>query len=494
MTFGSKMFGSGKQMAKHGRFGDTLLAHINPQEAALLKARGGSGTINPMTGALEFANRDDFDADFYLDQFQDVAKAGYGAGSPDDENFLDPFEHYQQYGRLEGRAGNVAEQQAQDLGAYTGMFDEDFYLENNPDVAQALADDTLGGISARDHFNIFGQSEKRTTNQLQQDIKDAGFGGRFGRLQGLSSYDDNMEGGGRSDRATDRFNMLSGNTTGSTADQLAEDGPAGTNFLNEAQSNIRGDIMGSGDFAYDLLGNTAGMSSQEIIDQLQPRVDLADSGYMGSFNPSTVTAYRASYSDFDNDPSTPFSAANASNIGRAGTDVSNVRDAIRGIGYTGRFGTGEAETFISDKLTQYGLMPSGDTGTDLNNIKMQQQYEAAILAAEAARNAELGGNLPGPGMGPGPVITLPDTKAEAPVEVDTPDIAVDIPTSTASPVVTAPPPTTFGNTFMQNFRPTRINPFTGALEYLPTQMPAPTAFSQALNPRFAGGFGTGIRL
>ena len=66
----------------------------------------------------------------------------------------------------------------------------------------------------------------------------------------------------RSDRATERFNMLSGNTTGSTADQLAEDGPTSTNFLNEAQSNIRSDIMGSGDFAYDLLGNTAGMSSQ----------------------------------------------------------------------------------------------------------------------------------------------------------------------------------------------------------------------------------------
>lgn len=487
MTFGSKMFGSGRQMAKHGRFGDTLLAHINPQEAALLKARGGSGTINPMTGALEFANREDFDADFYLDQFQDVAKAGYGAGSPDDENFLDPFEHYQKYGRMEGRAGNVAEQQGQDLGAYTGMFDKDFYLENNPDVAQAIADDTIGGISARDHFNIFGQSEKRTTNQLQQDIQDAGFGGRFGRLQGMSSYDDNMpDGGGRSDRATNRFNLLSGNTQGSTADQLAEDGPAGTNFLNQAQANVRGDIMGSGDFAYDLLGNTAGMSSQEIIDQLQPRVDLADSGYMGSFDPSTVTAYRASYSDFDDDPSTPFSAANASNIGRAGTDVTNLRTAVRGIGYTGRFGTGEAETFIDDKLTQYGLMASGDRGIDLNNIKMQQQYEAAIIAAENAKNAELGG------MGPGPNITLPDTSVSA--NVTTPDIAVDIPTNTVAPVVTSAPPTTFGNTFMQNFRPTRINPFTGALEYLPTQMPAPSAFSQALNPRFTGGFGTGIRL
>ena len=243
--------------------------------------------------------------------------------------------------------------------------------------------------------------------------------------------------------------------------------------------------------SYDLLGNGWHVS-QEIIDQLQPRVDLAESGYIGSFDPSTVTAYRASYSDFDNDPDTPFSASNASNIGRAGTDVSNARNAIRGIGYTGRFGTGEAEKFISDKLTQYGLLPSGDTGTDLNNIKMQQQYEAAILAAENARNADLGGNLSGPGMGPGPVITLPDTKAETPVssEVTTPDIAVDIPTSTVSPVVTAPPPTTF----MQNFRPTRINPFTGALEYLPTQMPMPTAFSQALNPRFSGGFGTTIRL
>ena len=150
-----------------------------------------------MTGALEFANREDFDADFYLDQFQDVAKAGYGAGSLTTRTFLIHSNIIKSMGEWRGHAGNVAEQQAQDLGAYTGMFDEDFYLENNPDVAQALADDTLGGISARDHFNIFGQSEKRTTNQLQQDIKDAGFGGRFGRLQGMSSYDDNMEGGGK---------------------------------------------------------------------------------------------------------------------------------------------------------------------------------------------------------------------------------------------------------------------------------------------------------
>lgn len=43
-----------KYMASLGRNGDTILAHINPQEARLLKAMGGSGTINPYTGLPEF--------------------------------------------------------------------------------------------------------------------------------------------------------------------------------------------------------------------------------------------------------------------------------------------------------------------------------------------------------------------------------------------------------------------------------------------------------
>ncbi|NBW08732.1 MAG: hypothetical protein EBR82_11985 [Caulobacteraceae bacterium] len=42
-----------------GRYGDTILAHITPKEAALLKKRGGSGTINPDTGLPEFYNSDD---------------------------------------------------------------------------------------------------------------------------------------------------------------------------------------------------------------------------------------------------------------------------------------------------------------------------------------------------------------------------------------------------------------------------------------------------
>lgn len=39
---------------RHGRNGDTELAHINPIEAHILKSLGGSGTINPKTGLREY--------------------------------------------------------------------------------------------------------------------------------------------------------------------------------------------------------------------------------------------------------------------------------------------------------------------------------------------------------------------------------------------------------------------------------------------------------
>jgi hypothetical protein len=43
-----------KAIASYGRNGDTMLAHITPAEARMLRRRGGSGTINPRTGLPEF--------------------------------------------------------------------------------------------------------------------------------------------------------------------------------------------------------------------------------------------------------------------------------------------------------------------------------------------------------------------------------------------------------------------------------------------------------
>lgn len=45
-----------KRLAAKGRNGDTMLAHINPAEAQMLKQAGGSGRINPDTGLMAFDN------------------------------------------------------------------------------------------------------------------------------------------------------------------------------------------------------------------------------------------------------------------------------------------------------------------------------------------------------------------------------------------------------------------------------------------------------
>jgi hypothetical protein len=59
------MFGGGADVAqlaemirRFGRGEDKILAHITPEEAAMLKEQGGSGTINPMTGLPEFQEDD----------------------------------------------------------------------------------------------------------------------------------------------------------------------------------------------------------------------------------------------------------------------------------------------------------------------------------------------------------------------------------------------------------------------------------------------------
>jgi hypothetical protein len=65
-----------------GRGRDTILAHITPQEAALLKSRGGRGSTNPDTGLLEF--EDDVGA---IEDYQTPAP---GEAGPPPETYTPP--------------------------------------------------------------------------------------------------------------------------------------------------------------------------------------------------------------------------------------------------------------------------------------------------------------------------------------------------------------------------------------------------------------------
>jgi hypothetical protein len=69
-----------ERLRRQGRNGDTVLAHINPREAEMLRRAGGSGTINPETGLPEF----------FLDDFFEDAGDFLGAIAPIALSFIAP--------------------------------------------------------------------------------------------------------------------------------------------------------------------------------------------------------------------------------------------------------------------------------------------------------------------------------------------------------------------------------------------------------------------
>ena len=106
----------------------------------------GGGDDDDDDGGSDFSFPGDeaFDDEFYLEQNPDVAEAG-----------VDPAKHYYETGFKEGRDPNK-------------IFDTDFYLAQNPDVAQ-------NGVNPLKHYRENGRNEGRYQNQVLQS---------FGSLEG----------------------------------------------------------------------------------------------------------------------------------------------------------------------------------------------------------------------------------------------------------------------------------------------------------------------
>lgn len=84
-----------------------------------------------------------FNRDWYLSNNPDIA-AAVAAG------LIDPEQHFVQFGMAEGRSPHP-------------LFDADFYLQANPDVAAAVQN---GAISAAEHFFMFGMNEPCAINPV----------------------------------------------------------------------------------------------------------------------------------------------------------------------------------------------------------------------------------------------------------------------------------------------------------------------------------------
>ncbi len=117
-----------RMLGQFGRRGDTMIAHISPQEAAILKMLGGSGSINPKTGLMEFYGGDNggdgSDSDGGRDAGGDPGSgAGSGEGGPDGGAFGGGFDgSADAYGEAEafGINSGLSEENQANLSAILG--------------------------------------------------------------------------------------------------------------------------------------------------------------------------------------------------------------------------------------------------------------------------------------------------------------------------------------------------------------------------------------
>lgn len=105
--------GKTKELAKHGRFGDTEVVHVNAMEKAILKAMGGAGSKNPKTGKREY-----YDASFSGGQEGSGQTGGnIGGASPSSGGNA---ERDQQERDIESLSDKIGTGELQDLGTVTG--------------------------------------------------------------------------------------------------------------------------------------------------------------------------------------------------------------------------------------------------------------------------------------------------------------------------------------------------------------------------------------
>ena len=197
-ALGTDLSSLAKILQSKGRGKDTVLAHITPKEAALLKARGGRGSINPDTGLVEFENEGDYNignvpslGDAPVTQApaieqpstQDVspniaATPGYGEGAPSGQAGQAPELNFPAPSTSPAPAFSAADIQAGTRPTPTDL--ATFQAQNPPptDVPGAMA--SLSQGAKPDQSNFINQAlEKLQTPEML---------GKLGLTGGLGIY------------------------------------------------------------------------------------------------------------------------------------------------------------------------------------------------------------------------------------------------------------------------------------------------------------------
>ena len=241
-------------LASMGRKGDTMLAHINPQEAEMLMEEGGSGTINPMTGLPEFF----WSADTSADEEGEAGDAGAADYSFDE-------------------AMETATQAMADMAAAEEVKEEAIEVADNRDILDTpgfldrLNNSIAGKTQSPDGKNTgLTQDEIAELSYYTDNPKDSRFGSYLGynSLVGINAPQSKEEENARLDEAY--TNRLSQEFKEKGLDAKIEpdpqnpgnyvySGPDATQaFLGELGSGIFNTVAGFGAMMLDAFQMTPG--------------------------------------------------------------------------------------------------------------------------------------------------------------------------------------------------------------------------------------------
>ena len=170
-----------KDLGKLGREGDTELAHVNPWEQKLLKAVGGSGTINPITNLKEFkggggggqsqtTNQLDPSVAPYVRDALRQQQQLYREGAPEyygGQTFLDPNSQQQQAINQMTANANVNDPMLQNATNLNNQMIQGDFLQNNPNFDAVM---NTAGRKATDLYN----------NAMTNTNSQASMSGRYG--------------------------------------------------------------------------------------------------------------------------------------------------------------------------------------------------------------------------------------------------------------------------------------------------------------------------
>ena len=157
-----------------GRYGDTEVVHVNPQEVEMLKKMGGSGTINPETGLREF-----FFGEYT--SFTDMFDGG-GAGGSGSEYFSGSHEDYVKENPTDSRASEHAINDDGDEEAEHGLFRRITGYDDLTDATDGGGMGAKGETYGAGNFLYLDTDEDKDITETE--IEKAGLSGLEGGIDG----------------------------------------------------------------------------------------------------------------------------------------------------------------------------------------------------------------------------------------------------------------------------------------------------------------------